>query len=492
MSPEPLWQAEDVVRMVRAQCLHEQTWIARGVSVDPWSVTRGDLFVAIDDGRHNGHDHIARAFASGASAALVSRQPLHTPPNVPLIFVDDTIEALRALAHAARERTRSTIVAVTGSIGKSCTADMLRLALGAVAHVQVHPGHRDHRIGPLLALANLPPDVDYAVIELGLHGTSQKGNGPNGTDLHQPGDMAKLVALARPHIGIVTTIEATHLDYFASIEAVADAKADLFRNMATGGFVVLNRDNPHYGRLAAVAKAQGIKKILSFGQDSRADARLIDCAVTREGCAVNTKLSKYTVHYALGAPGKHMVANSLAALLTASAATGNIDACAAALAHYRPLKGRGGRLALTLAPGGILSVIDESAGACPTSVRAAVGILSRAIPTAVGRRLLVLGDMGDLGANAAAYHTALAPVIADAQIDGVFCCGEMAAHLFQALPAPLRAGYAPDSLSLAPLVSMAVRADDIITVKGGPAMAMETIIEVLRGLDISHPRKIAS
>jgi UDP-N-acetylmuramoyl-tripeptide--D-alanyl-D-alanine ligase len=477
MTGDILWQAEEVVRAVHGRCLHEQTWGARGVSIDSRTVTAGDLFIALKGPVHDAHDHVAAAFAAGASAAIVARQPKQVPADAPLIFVNDTMEALQALGRAARARAKCPIICVTGSVGKTSTKEMLRIALGAIGNTYANQGSYNNHWGAPLSLANMPLDAEYGVFELGMN---------------HAGEMAALSLLAKPDMALITNIEAVHLEFFASTEAIADAKAEIFDGMSEGGTVILNRDNPHYARLAAAAKNRGIKKILSFGRDSKSDARLIDCAVTVEGCAVNATIMGYNIHYAIGAPGLHLVENSLGALLAASLVSGKVDASAGALSHYKPPKGRGVTMSITLAEGGTLTLIDESYNASPASVRATIRVLAQISPRQGGRRILVLGDMRELGTTAPALHAALAPAIVEARIDSVFCCGEMMRHLYEALPEAIRGAHAPDSAILAPAVAEAVHAGDVLSIKGSKSMEMGRVIEALKALGAAPSQKMAS
>ncbi|MGB9153253.1 MAG: UDP-N-acetylmuramoyl-tripeptide--D-alanyl-D-alanine ligase, partial [Alphaproteobacteria bacterium] len=426
---------------------------------------------------HDGHDHVAAAIKAGASAALVSRQPSQTPPDAPLVFVDDTLIALQELGRAGRARAKGKIIAVTGSVGKTSTKEMLRLALGAVGKVYANIGSYNNHWGVPLSLACLPPDADYGVFELGMN---------------HAGELKVLSALARPDIAVITTIEAVHLEFFASTESIADAKAEIFQGMNDSGTAILNRDNRHFAQLAAAAKNCGLKKIMSFAAAGKADAQLIDCALTTEGSAVNAVIMGYNIHYSVGAPGMHLVHNSLAALLAAAVASGKIDECANALSHYKPPKGRGVTIPITLAEGGAFTLIDESYNASPASIRAALHVLANAAPLHQGRRLLVLGDMRELGATSPALHADLVPAIAEAKIDSVFCCGEMMRYLYDALPESLRGAHAIDGATLAPLVATAIHADDIVTVKGSNSMKLSLVIDALKSLDATPQHKIAS
>ena len=477
MTSEILWQAESVVRAVRGQCLHEQTWEARGVSIDSRTLAVGDLFVSLTGPAHDGHDHVAAAFAAGASAAIVSRQPSQLSPDAPLIFVEDTLVALQALGRAGRDRARGKIIAVTGSVGKTGTKEMLRLALGAVGNTYANPGSLNNHWGLPLALACLPPEADYGIFEMGMN---------------HAGELAALAALARPDIAVITTIEAVHLEFFASTETIADAKAEVFQGMNEKGIVILNRDNAHYARLAAAAKAKGIKKILSFGKDSKADARLIDVVALPGGNSVRAIVQGNKISYRIGAAGAHVALNSLGALLACVVASGKTEEGAAALTHYAPPKGRGATQAVSLPNGDCFTLIDESYNASPASVRAALCVLADCVPVKSGRRLLVLGDMGELGETSPALHTALVPAIINAGIDSVFCCGEMMRHLYDVLPEALRGAYAPNSAALALLVAQDICADDVVSVKGSNSMKLSLVIDALKALALSSEQKQAS
>jgi len=476
MNSSPLWQAEDVIRAVRGQCLHEQTWGATNVVIDSRTAQVGDLFVALQGPVHDGHDHVAAAIEAGAVAAIVARQPAQTPPDAPLVFVEDTFKALESLGQAGRIRATSNIIAVTGSVGKTSTKEMLRLALAATGETYANEGSLNNHWGVPLSLARLPATAHYGVFELGMN---------------HAGELTALSKQVRPHVALITNIEAVHLEFFPSLESIADAKAEIFLGIEPQGAAVLNRDNRYYARLAAAAKTRGIKNILSFGRDGKADARLIDLVTEPERSVITAEIQGKRMSFTLGAPGEHLVMNALGALLAAMAANSDVEACANALARYQQPKGRGVIQNLPVS-GGEIVLIDESYNASPVSVGFAARVLGQMMPTAGGRRVLVLGDMRELGDTSPALHAALAKDIAEAKIDSVFCCGPMMRHLFDALPAALRGAHADDSTALAPLVAAAIHAGDIVTVKGSNSMAMVKVVTALRTLSSAHAaRKMA-
>lgn len=457
-----LWRAEDVVRAVRGQCLHEQTWRASGVAADIRTVAPGDVFVALQDPLHDGHDDVAAAFEAGAVAAIVMRRPLQTLPQSSLIFVEDTLSALWNLGRAARERARAKIIAVTGSVGKTSARDMLRLSLGAVGKTYARDcfSYEQNRLP--LALANLPPDADYGIFEMN----------PNSSE------NAKTISLAvRPDALLVTLVEDE-----------AAAFPEIFDGLKRRGIAIINRDMPAWTSLSAAAKKRGAKTVLSFSEKGKADAVLRACAPLGDGSAIKAAISKREILYILGTSGRHQAMNSLGVLLTAQAVTGKIDECAAALAHNKTLSGYGyvETIALTF---GDITLIDESLHASPASVAAAVSLLGLTEPKGDGRRILVLGDMRDTGKVAPDLHIALAPVIKEAGIDLVYCCGDTVRYLFDVLPDAMRGCYEPTSEDLAFFVARSVQAGDVVLVKGAPGVEMRRVVEALRKLKAAPLQK---
>ncbi len=471
----PLWHAEDVVRAVRGSILHEQSWTARGISIDSRSVCPGDLFIAIKGPNNDGHDYVAAAFEAGASAAIVSRQPVNANPGVALIFVSDTFQALNDLAAAARARTRAKVIAITGSVGKTTTKDMLRVCLSAVGKTYASPLSYNNQFGVPLSLANLPPDANFGILELGMN---------------HPAELARLSCLAVPDIAVITAIDPVHTANFASLDAIADAKAEIFDGLKKGGIVILNRDIPHYARLASAAKAKGFKKVATFSEGNKADATLRKCALTEENSFINAIIAGRQISYAIRSPGKHLVKNSLAALLAAYAVSGKLEECAAALSHYEPMPGRGLAEILDL-PDGPLMLIDEASNTSPASVKAVAQALGQRIPSSGGRRILIVGEIPELGLMSPDLHLELVPDIVAANIDLVFCCGDTTRYLYDALPPDLHGGYDPESAQLAALITQSVGANDIVTVKGARP-TMQSILDALKSLAADPSQKTAN
>lgn len=472
MSGGMLWTAAEAAEATGGA--NSADWAASGVSIDSRSLAPGDLFIALAGPAFDGHDFMATAFTAGAAAALSHRAPETTglPAAAPILLVEDTMTALQRLGIAARARSSARFIGVTGSVGKTSVKEALARCLRAQAPTSASAGSLNNHWGVPLSLARLPRDAVYGVFELGMN---------------HPGEIRELAAMLRPEVALITNIEAAHIGYFNSIEEIADAKAEIFESMGPNGTAVLNRDNPHFDRLATKARKAGIGRIISFGRDARAEVRLIDCKLNAESSHVSAEILGLRLDYDLPLPGMHWVMNSLGVLATVAAIGANPAAAAKELAHIEPIKGRGERHSIAFGAGAF-DLIDDSYNANPTSVRAALDVLSRIEPGAGGRRIAVLGDMLELGPDSAAIHAALNQPLQDAGIELVFTCGTGMAELNAALPSALRAGHAADSGALIPLVTNAIGPNDAVLVKGSAGSRMGLIVEALKGMADALPR----
>jgi len=436
-----------------------------GVSIDSRTLRAGDLFFAIKGETHDGHDHVAAAFEAGAAAAVVAREHAHSLLSFgPTFAVDDTLKGMERLAAAARARTRARIVAVTGSVGKTSVKEMLRVMLASCGATHASAASYNNQWGAPLTLARLARDADYAVVEIGMN---------------HAGEITPIVGLARPHAAIVTTIAPVHIEYLGSIEAIADAKAEIFSGVEPGGTAVLNRDAPQFERLKRAAKARGLI-LVTFGASEGCDARLVEFSADDRGGRVGARILKRDIAFDLGAPGRHMAENAVGALLVAHALGADVRACAAALAEFSPQKGRGERFSIPT-PGGSAMIIDESYNANPASMRAALALLGAAKPGLKGRRIAVIGDMLELGPKGAEMHAALAADLAANRVDLLFGAGPLTRALFDAAPPSMRGAWAERAAELVEEVARELRDGDVIMVKGSNGSRMGPLVAALRG-----------
>ncbi len=458
-----LWTVQDMAAAMRADRSGALPDGVTGISIDSRTVAPGDAFVALTDAR-DGHDFVDAALKSGASLAIVARaKRAMFAADAPLLLVDDVLDALRDLARAARARTHAKIIAVTGSVGKTGAKEALRLALSADGETHASAASYNNHWGVPLSLARCPANIKYAVFEIGMN---------------HAGEITPLVALVRPHVAIVTTIEPVHLEYFGSLEKIADAKAEIFSGIVPGGAAVINRDNGQYARLAAAARAANVSRIVSFGENTEADTRLMRHSLQADSSCVHASVLGEDVTYKLGAPGKHLVLNSLAVLTAASLAGADLALAALALNQLRAPVGRGARMTLKVS-GGTALLIDESYNANPASMAAAIALLGQANIGPQGRRIAVLGDMLELGDQGEALHAALAGPIDTAHIDLVYCSGPLMHSLWQALPSGRRGGYAETAAQLEPVVLSGLRGGDAVMVKGSFGSKMGPIVKAM-------------
>ena len=431
---------------------------AAGVSIDTRTLRPADLFVALAGERGDGHAYVADALSRSAAGAMVSAIPAGLSGSAPLLVVPDTLAGLARLGAFARARSTARVAAITGSVGKTTTKEMLRRILSAAGPTHAARASYNNHWGLPLTLAELPPEAAFAILEIGTN---------------HPGEIAPLAALARPHVAIVTALARAHIGNFGTLDAIAEEKAELLAALEPSGTAILPADSPFLPRL--LARVPPGSAIVTFGESPAADARLLGCDADSTGITLEAALAGESVGVRIAAPGQHMALDALAALAAATALGIPPHGAAAALANFAALAGRGARTTIVL-PGGAAILLDESYNASPASVTAALSVL--ALNGGRGRRLAVLGDMLELGDAASAEHEALALAVANSA-DLLFACGPMMRRLFERAPPHLRGAYAEDAETLAPIVAAAVAPGDIVLVKGSLGSRMRTIVAAL-------------
>jgi UDP-N-acetylmuramoyl-tripeptide--D-alanyl-D-alanine ligase len=463
MSDRALWTVEAMAAAMGATRAGNLPASVPGLSIDSRTLGRGDAFFAIAGENRDGHDFVAAALGAGAGLAVVAadKQSLF-PPGAPLLVVPDVLEALVDLARAARVRSNARVIAVTGSVGKTGTKDALELVLSREGETHASAASYNNHWGVPLSLARLPQSARFGVFEIGMN---------------HAGEITPLTRLVRPHVAIVTTVEAAHLEYFGSVEAIADAKAEIFLGLEPGGAAVINRDNDQFERLKERAEAAGAR-VVGFGRRADAEARLIEASFKPDCSTVRANILGAEVTYKLGAPGRHVVMNSLAVLAAATLAGADLAVCALALVSLAAPAGRGRRATLAL-PGGEAILIDESYNANPASMRAALALLGQTVVGPRGRRIAILGDMLELGAEGERLHRALAEAVTGNGVDMVLCSGPLMRHLWEALPSERRGGYADTSLALESSVLAVVQPGDAVMVKGSLGSRMGPLVKAL-------------
>jgi UDP-N-acetylmuramoyl-tripeptide--D-alanyl-D-alanine ligase len=422
---------------------------ATGVSIDTRTIAPGDLFVALKTATGDGHGHLAEALHRGAAGVLIHAET-GLPDDAPALIVHDTQSALTALGAFARTRFEGAVIAITGSVGKTTTKEMLRVALAACGPTHAAAASYNNHWGVPLTLARMLPTAAYAIIEIGMN---------------HPGEIAPLARLAAPDAALITTIASAHIGHLGSLDAIADEKASIAQGILQGGTAILPADSPHYPRLRAAMPAN--IRVTTFGA---ADLREIH--PDADGSLVSAEINGAKIEFRLHAPGQHMVLNALAALHAAVAIGADLQTCADALATFRPVTGRGASRPLLA---GAATLLDESYNASSASVRAALAVL-KILPAT--RRIAVLGDMLELGDHSKAEHAGLASAVNDSA-DVLYACGPWMKCLFDEIAPAKRGLHASDSEALAPAVCAALRPGDTVLVKGSLGSRMRVVVDAL-------------
>ena len=456
---KPLWTSAEATGATGGSTA--SSWEANGVSIDTRTLEPGDLFVALDGLSRDGHEFVTAALEKGAAAALVSRAPEGADP-ARLLLVPDTLKGLEALGERARARTQAKVAGVTGSVGKTSTKEALRFVLGQQGAVHASEASYNNLWGVPLSLARMPAASRHAIFEIGMN---------------HAGEIRPLTRQVRPHAAIVTTVEAVHLEHFASVDEIAAAKAEIFEGLEPQGVAVINADNPHAPKLAYAASKAGAR-VWTFGEQG-GEGRLISVSLGETSSEIEADILGERVQFVYGAPGRHFAQNAIGLLLLVKALGADVKAAASALRGVRAVKGRGERVAIAI-EGGSFGLIDESYNANPASMAAALALLGVSHPGAGGRRIAVLGDMLELGPMSAALHAGLIGAIRDSGCDLVFASGPSMSHLWAELPVSIRGAYAQNSSDIATLVAADVRPGDVVMVKGSLGSRMAAVVDALK------------
>jgi len=447
---------------------------AEGLSIDTRTLQPGDLFIALVGEGRDGHDFLAAAMEKGAAGAMVHRAvDAGASSSLPVLRVDDTLAGLHRLGAFARSRfSGDRVAAITGSVGKTTSKEMLRAALSAFGKTHAAVASYNNHWGVPLTLARMPRDARYCVAEIGMN---------------HAGEIAPLSRLVRPDVVLVTTVAKAHVGNMGGIEAIADEKGSIAAGLEPHGIAVLPSDLALFGRLAAaVTGAAAHARILRFGTAAEADVRLVSMQPDADGSAVRADLAGREVTFRLSAPGAHMAMNAVAVLATVIAMGLDPTQAIPALEGFAPLAGRGLRRTVTL-PSGPVMLLDESYNANGASMRAALDILRLQPGT---RRIAVLGDMLELGDEGPAEHAGLAEAVAGSA-DLLFASGPLMRHLFDAVPASMQGAHAANAAELAPIVAAAVRPGDAVLIKGSLGSGMRHVVQALDAATSPVPPTVA-
>ena len=421
------------------------------VGTDSRAIKKGQLFVALKGENFDGHEYAAQSLEQGASSVLVS-EPLNVGPAV---VVKDTRLALGDLAAHWRAKFEVLVVAITGSNGKTTVKEMLaailKMAAGDDASVLATQGNLNNDIGLPMTMLNLDKQHRYAVLEMGMNHT---------------GELSYLTRLAKPNIALVNNAGTAHIGELGSVEAIANAKGEIFEGLVDGGTAIINADDVFASLWKSLASNH---KQVTFGLKAKADV-----TATYELHAANSDIElitpKGTAKFSLPAPGVHNVSNALAATAAALALNISLEKIATGLSNFAGVKGR------LQAKQGFAGakVIDDTYNANPMSMKAAIDVLK----ASAGQRIFVMGDMAELGADAASMHAEIGAYAKTAGIEKFYALGALTKNAVTAFGA--NSIHFETVETLAESLKSMMNAETTVLVKGSRSMRMERVVEAIQ------------
>ncbi|AIL64883.1 UDP-N-acetylmuramoyl-tripeptide--D-alanyl-D- alanine ligase [Rickettsiales bacterium Ac37b] len=457
-----LWQAEKLAQISQGTLINSTNWQANSFSIDSRLIKHGNIFVAFKGKETDGHLYLEDAFSKGAVAAMVEYIPESNPHHYPLLLIGDNLQALRTFAAYNRDRLDTTMIAITGSAGKTSTKEMIKIAMSSQANIFASYGNYNNLLGTTIGLSNVSLDMKFAIFELGMN---------------HAGEMAELSSYVKPDISIITTVDAAHLEFFGSIEKIAEAKAEIFLHTNKNGFAFINNDSSSFTLLYEKAKGCGIKNIISFGTGQSANCKLIEYAENQDYSLIKADILGSIITYKINSCGKHFASNSLAVLGAVVASGGDLEIAAHNLGNFSALPGRGAHHNVTR-NGKHFLVIDDSYNANPLSIRAALNVLSNCRKLQ-GRKIAILSDVYELGVDAPKLHQELAADVINNDIDKVIAVGYNMQFLYDKLPSEKRLASFTNVDEVIKVIDDYIEDGDMILIKGSFGTSVFKLVKEL-------------
>ena len=448
-----------IANMVGGRVLQGGDIVTNSVVIDSREAKPDSVFFAIKGDRLDGHQFLSQALETAAGAVISSVPEVPLVPSVPpkgLILVGDTTAALQLLARAIRQKFDFTLIAITGSAGKTTTKEMIATLVGTEKRTFKSWGNFNNLIGCPLCIDNTPDDAEVVVSEMGMN---------------HKGEIATLAGLTRPDIGVYTNIAPVHIEFFGTIEKIAEAKRELLENVKSDGTIVINTDNEHVMRISE--KFAGTK--VTYGIEH--DAQYRATAVTERGLLG----TRFTVRaegedrdFELALPGRHNLSNLLAAIATARVAGISWDGIATGIANLKPAYHRG-----VVVPVGGAAIYDDTYNSNPYALASALTLLKQADAK---RRIAVIGDMLELGEKELEYHHDSGKAIPQ-EVDAVIAVGQRSKSL---LDGAREAGFTDDRLhhfddaqSAGEFLKTFIKDGDLVLIKASRGIGLDKIVTML-------------
>ncbi|NUY39392.1 UDP-N-acetylmuramoyl-tripeptide--D-alanyl-D-alanine ligase [Wolbachia endosymbiont of Litomosoides brasiliensis] len=430
------------------------------ISTDTRNIKKGDLFIALKGENFDGHDFLHEAFLKGAAAAIVSEDKYR---NLPLIVVQDTLKALHDMAsyYIRNVLVNAEVIAITGSVGKTTTKDMLYTVLSQYGVSHVNDGNLNNNIGLPLTILKAPENCRYLILEMGMN---------------KAGEIKELSKISNPNIAVITNIEPVHVENFSSLFDIAQAKLEILWGMKNSGTLILNRDNGYYDYLSSRVNGN----VISFGRSESATVCLLNVAEGDGGLSLKIRLNNNRImNCNLCVRGEHFVYSVLAVVAIMQNLGLNLSKLPLTLQNFSITKGRGS-VHKAEYNGKYIHLIDDSYNASPASMKAAIRTLGT---YSNWRKVALLGDMLELGNESVAFHIKLLDYIIKYDVDKVYTVGKFMLKLYSLLPDNIRGTHFNDSNQLKSNLANIVQNNDVVLVKGSRGVKMDLIV---RGFIIKY------
>ncbi|MCA4773823.1 UDP-N-acetylmuramoyl-tripeptide--D-alanyl-D-alanine ligase [Wolbachia endosymbiont of Mansonella perstans] len=449
------WNTNNIIDATGGRKVGSRNWVhSLNISTDTRSIKEGDVFIALKGKNFDGHDFLHEAFLKGAAAAVVSEGKYR---NLPLIVVQDTLKALHGVAsyYIRNVLVSAKVIAITGSVGKTTTKDMLHTVLSQYGVSHVNEGNLNNNIGLPLTVLKAPENCQYLILEMGMN---------------KAGEIKELSKISNPDIAVITNVEPAHVEKFSSLLDIAQAKLEVLYGIKNNGILVLNGDNKYYDYFSLHAN----RDVISFGKDKSATAHLLD--LIRNDGKLNLKIrlnNNPIINCSLHAQGEHFAYSVLAVAVVVQSLGLDLSKLPLALENFSVTKGRGS-VHKAKYNGRCVHLIDDSYNANPASMKAAI----RTLGTYSNRRkVALLGDMLELGNESVIFHTKLLDFILECSVSKVYTVGKFMLELYRLLPSNIKGTHFIDTNQLKSDLANIVQNNDVILVKGSRGMKMDLIVE---------------
>ena len=457
-----LWKSQDAAQATGGK--NTLSWSATGVSIDTRTIQPGDLFVALKADR-DGHEFLNNAFDNGAVAALVDHIPEDFDTSFPLLVVPDVMEALRAMARFARNRLRGKVIAVTGSVGKTSTKEMLNTILTKQGQTHSSFASYNNHWGVPLTLTRMRADTDFAVIEIGMN---------------HPGEIAPLSVLANPDVALITSVAPAHLVAFESIEGIAQEKASVVEGLKNDGAIIINDDISTVETVKCKILSHNFNPICYGSNDKR--NKILNIDEINNGIKIQSLIEGEEQCFILNTTANHFADNALGALIVAKTLNCDLVKACESINAWSPGVGRGLTKKINSSEVGLIELIDDGYNANPASISAALNTLSK---KNAKRRIAILGDMKELGSSEIEYHKKIATYADLYKLDCIHTVGPLMKCLHDILPEEKRGFHFKKSIDVVPLLGSILKGGDCLLIKASLSVGMKVIADAISSLEVT-------